>query len=149
MSWLRNSRKQKILKLSLFIPIEPISCPRPRFNTITGQTFKTQKYKEFLEEVYCLVRRTVHIKPISDLIIIEKLIFHMPIPKSTSKKKKELMLNKYCDNNMDLDNMQKAIFDALNELLYIDDKQIVEINNCKKIYSDKVGIDITIVTTSL
>ena len=45
---------------------------------------------------------------------------------------------KYNTNNKDLDNMVKFILDALNDKLYIDDCQIVEIT-CKKLYSEENG----------
>lgn len=45
---------------------------------------------------------------------------------------------KYNTNNKDLDNMVKFILDALNDKLYIDDCQIIEIS-CQKLYSDNDG----------
>ena len=62
--------------------------------------------------------------------------FYIGMPKSWSKKKRKLKNGQYCDNNADLDNYEKAIFDSLNKVLYVDDRQIVEISS-RKIYSDE------------
>jgi Holliday junction resolvase RusA-like endonuclease len=42
---------------------------------------------------------------------------------------------KYNTNNKDLDNMVKFVLDALNDKLYLDDRQIFEIT-CSKLYSE-------------
>tara|TARA_R110002110_G_scaffold265608_1_gene481483 strand:- start:475 stop:792 length:318 start_codon:yes stop_codon:yes gene_type:complete len=76
-----------------------------------------------------------------DIIPSESLLsvdigFYIGMPKSWSKKKKKLKNGQYCDNNADVDNYLKAILDSLNEVVYIDDRQIVEIS-ARKIYSDQ------------
>ena len=45
---------------------------------------------------------------------------------------------KYNTNNKDLDNMVKFVLDALNDKLYVDDCQIIEIK-CRKMYAEKDG----------
>lgn len=40
----------------------------------------------------------------------------------------------------DLDNLTKSFFDAAEKLLFSDDKEIVELNEVCKVYSDKPGI---------
>jgi Holliday junction resolvase RusA-like endonuclease len=42
-----------------------------------------------------------------------ELVFHMPMPKSWSKKKRELMLGKPHQQRPDWDNLSKAVCDAL------------------------------------
>ena len=44
---------------------------------------------------------------------IDMLVFHIPIPKSWSKKKKLTMTGKPHQSRPDIDNLQKAFFDAL------------------------------------
>jgi hypothetical protein len=46
------------------------------------------------------------------------------------------------DNQKDYDNLCKAIGDAFNSIVWIDDKLIVEICNIRKIYSLTPGITI-------
>lgn len=135
------------MTITLSFDIEPMSCPRPRFNRHTGKTFKTEDYITFLDEVYYAMLKQFPVKPLLDkLIKINQLIFYMPIPKGYSKKKYAHVLGQYYDGNKDLDNMQKAIFDAMNDYIYIDDRQIVEINGCKKVYAETGSIYIELET---
>ena len=61
----------------------------------------------------------------------------MPIPKSTPKSRKAAMLEKIIQHTKkpDLDNLQKAVLDALNGTAWEDDSQIVRITAEKK-YTD-------------
>ena len=135
------------VKIAIRFNIEPISCPRPRFNRYTGRTFKTEGYALFLDEIYYILLKQFPVKPMIDkLLKVNKLVFSMPIAKTVSKKRHDYLLGQYYDGNKDLDNMQKAIFDAMNDYIYVDDKQIVEINGCKKVYSDEPSIYIEMET---
>lgn len=60
-----------------------------------------------------------------------------PIPKTTPKRKREMMLagKLYPMVKPDLDNCIKSVMDALNGLAYYDDKQIVHLRAVKK-YGD-------------
>ena len=60
--------------------------------------------------------------------------FGMPIPKSESKKRKSLMLADIIHHTKksDVDNMVKAVTDALNGIAYDDDSQIVYLYARKK-----------------
>lgn len=65
--------------------------------------------------------------------------------KSTSKKLRELMLqNKiYPTKKPDIDNIVKAILDALNGIAYKDDTQVVQIV-AEKVYSQNARVEVTI-----
>ena len=71
----------------------------------------------------------------SEKLVSVDIGFFIGMPKSWSKKKKELKNGQYCDNTADVDNYLKAILDSLNGVLFIDDKQVVEIF-ARKIYSE-------------
>ena len=68
-----------------------------------------------------------------------------PIPKSTSKKKHQLMAIGAIQHTKkpDADNVAKAICDALNKIAYVDDSQIVSLE-VNKYYSDVPRAEITI-----
>ncbi len=79
-----------------------------------------------------------------DMTPSEKLIsvdieFNVRIPKSWSKKKSKEKNGQYCDNGCDIDNYLKAILDSLNGVLFVDDRQVVEVY-ARKRYSDKPNI---------
>ena len=70
-------------------------------------------------------------------------VFYMPIPKSLSIKKRNLLDGTFCDAGGDMDNLLKALWDSLNGHAYTDDKQIVWSQE-KKIYSFEPRIEILI-----
>jgi Holliday junction resolvase RusA-like endonuclease len=73
------------------------------------------------------------------------LDLYYSIAKSDSKKKKLMKLNNELRPNKkpDIDNVVKLVADALNEVAYKDDTQIIELE-CRKFYSDIPRIEITI-----
>jgi len=77
-------------------------------------------------------------------IEIELLAF-MPIPKSTSKKRKLLMLSNEIKHTKvpDGDNIFKKFSDALSGLAYCDDRQIWR-HTVEKRYSEQPHVEITI-----
>ena len=73
------------------------------------------------------------------------LVLYMPIPKSWSLKKKKLAIDGkiYPTSKPDSSNVLKAIEDALNGIVYLDDSQIIE-HSMKKIYSEDPRAEIEI-----
>ena len=67
------------------------------------------------------------------------------IPKSASKKKREMMLNGMIRpmKKPDFDNVTKAIADSLNQIAYKDDTQIVDCQ-CRKFYSENPRVEVII-----
>lgn len=67
-----------------------------------------------------------------------RVMFYMPIPKATSNKARERMAAglEVPAKKPDIDNLLKAVLDALNGKAYHDDNQIVEIS-AKKLYSNE------------
>ncbi len=62
-----------------------------------------------------------------------RVIAHHPIPVSWSKKKQQLALAGACiPGKPDLDNVAKAVLDALNGVIYEDDKQVIKLVAEKK-----------------
>ena len=67
------------------------------------------------------------------------------IPKSASKKKHKLMLAKVYRplKKVDVDNLCKSYLDALNEIAYKDDVQVVDLQ-VRKFYSENPRVVVTI-----
>ena len=70
-----------------------------------------------------------------------------PMPKSWSKRQKDEARGTYCDRKPDLDNIEKAVLDALNGLTWDDDKAVV-ILIASKHWADTGGVEITITDMS-
>ena len=112
--------------------INPVPASRPRVSR--WSTYYPKKYTKFKKDMEALTSEMGTI-PSEKLVSVE-LEFGIMIPKSWSKKKKQELNNTYCSNNSDIDNYIKAILDSLNGIVYIDDKQVVELF-AKKIYSEE------------
>jgi Holliday junction resolvase RusA-like endonuclease len=126
----------------------PVGKGRPKFSTFNGHATaytpaKTVNYENLVKLSYqqqCnnkLYEKDVPLKA--------EIAAYFPIPKSTSKKKRQMMLEgkirhtKKCD----ADNLAKSILDALNGIAFYDDSQVCELS-VSKLYSDEPRTEITI-----
>lgn len=126
---------------------EPKAKGRPRFvnrgNYVTTYTPKdTLNYENLIKIAYET--------QVEDKILIQGEVkatikAYFSIPKSTSNKKKKLMLEEGMNpvKKPDCDNLAKTVLDALNKIAYRDDSQIV-ILNVEKHYSDEPRIEVEI-----
>ena len=71
-----------------------------------------------------------------------KLMFCLPIPKSISKKKREKL--HFVTKKPDVDNLAKAVMDAINNVGIWEDDSQVAILIASKTYSDEPRCEITI-----
>ena len=115
--------------------IDPIPASRPRVSR--WSTYYPKKYTQFKEDMKALTSE-MDTTPSEKLISVD-IEFNVKIPKSWTKKKKQEKNRKYCDNGCDIDNYLKAILDSLNGVLFVDDRQVVEVY-ARKRYSDKPNI---------
>lgn len=122
------------------VEVTPKAKARPRFvrrgkfvQTYTPKT--TLDYEKKIAEEYLLQGGTVFEYPYLEMAIVA----YFPIPKST-RKSDRLLLETECvpyDKHIDLDNLAKAVMDAVIGVAYIDDKQIASLK-VKKYYG-KMG----------
>ena len=124
------------------IPGEPMGKQRPRvtrYGTYTPK--KTVEYENWVKECYCI---NTDRKCLTGEIEAEMKVY-MSIPKSTSKKKRQAMLEGEVrpTKRPDLDNIAKIILDSLNGIAYNDDKQVV---SCKieKWYGEVPRVEVTL-----
>lgn len=120
------------------IPGEPTGKGRPRVTKHGTYTpAKTVQYENLVKLCY---KGLYHEGPVA----MEVKAFYK-IPKSASKKKKELM--ERCEllptKKPDCDNVLKIIADALNGIAYKDDSQIV-MAIVKKQYAEKPRVEVEI-----
>lgn len=114
------------MRVKFTIPGVPIPKARPRVPR-KGHAFtpkKTKDYEALVKDVYNL---TVG-KYLGDSAIVATIDLYFPIPESYSKSKKRRIAEGEIKHTKrpDVDNCAKAILDALNEVAYKDDAQIVE-----------------------
>ena len=106
---------------------------RPRFTRqgITYTPKTTIHYEQEIKGAYIEASRGRNL--FGDRPVLMVVVEHKVIPKSTSKKNRQLMLTdeKFPATKPDYDNVAKIVSDALNGLAYKDDSQVVA-------FSDKV-----------
>ena len=147
------------MTVNLRLDIKPEALPRARhsakdnivrsyYNRKTLSKFDTytdalnQAIKRLDIETRYNIRGMVEKAP-ERLGITLYVIFRMPIPKSTSNKRKiELEMQPHL-LKPDTDNLLKMILDRAEGILFDNDKRIYSIK-AEKIYSERVGIDLTL-----
>ncbi len=130
-------------ELAFFVPGVPIPKARPRM-TRAGHTYTPAKTKgyEALVRRECLLAMKGQ-APMQQPLLLSA-IFYLKLPESWPLWKKAAALSGHLvpDGKPDLDNMLKAVCDAMNGIAYDDDSQVVCLDNIYKVYSDKVGVKI-------
>jgi len=112
------------------IPLAPYPAPRPRFSKYG--TYNTKKYTEYKKNVLAFTQ--TQCKTYFEGALRLEINFYMPIPASTSKKKRSELF--YHTKKPDLDNLVKSIMDSLEGAYFKNDSQFSQIQ-AQKIYSDR------------
>lgn len=129
--------------MQIIIEGKPIPKKRPRFakrgkfvTTYSAQKKEEEATKDILKREYG------DYYPIKGAVYC-KLLFYMPIPKSTSKKNRAEILEGRIKHTKkpDLDNLVKYINDCMNGIVFVDDSQIISSSE-DKIYSDNPRTEI-------
>lgn len=121
----------------------PVAKGRPRFarrgNFVTTYTptNTAQAENEIQEEALKHICEPIT-APVELLIV-----FYMPIPRSTSKKRAESLKNAPHVKRPDVDNLAKLVLDALNGIAWKDDSQVFKMT-VEKRYSDNPRTEVTI-----
>lgn len=123
-----------------------IGKARPRFNMYQKRTYtpqKTKKYEEMIKNVF-QQKYGRNFNPLENEVYIKIDVEYAP-PKSLSKKKRQVLIDRKVGytHKPDCDNIAKAILDALNGVVWKDDKQVVGLL-VMKCYGeeDKINIEI-------
>lgn len=124
--------------IELTIPGEPKSQLRPRAARRGNKVimYDPKTVKDYKAYVSAIAKQNAPQNPLEGALGV-KIKFYRPIPKSTSKKRREAM-NAGIERPIvkpDTDNFTKAVLDSLNNIIYKDDSQIVGLW-AEKYYSD-------------
>lgn len=119
---------------------EPQGKERPRFSRKSGTVYtpaKTARYEKEIRDSFLAAGGKMI--PAGSYVTVA-VDAYFKIPKSYIKGKRlacEHNINRP-DKKPDIDNVLKAVLDALNKVAYEDDKQVVEVR-CRKWYSRSSG----------
>ncbi|WP_373731451.1 RusA family crossover junction endodeoxyribonuclease [Bacteroides heparinolyticus] len=116
------------MRKTLTIPGDPVAKARPRVcGKATYTPTKTKNYKTLVKELYF----GKYGQTVEEMEGMLKLTVnaYFQIPKSKSKRVQEMMHTNEIRpiKRPDIDNIVKSISDALNNVAYADDSQIVEV----------------------
>ena len=125
------------------IPGKPVGKGRPRV-TRNG-TYTPQKTKDYQKLVVTIAENESDNYFIDTEPLVATILCYYPIPKNMPKYKRRMIEEGklYPIVKPDLDNVAKAILDALNGVIYKDDNQVVELH-IKKLYSDNPRVIVKI-----
>lgn len=133
-------------KVKFVVYGEPKGKGRPRFSRQNGRAYtpaKTVNYETLVRTEYEL--QCDRFKFDDDTMLDMRIVAYYPIPKSGSKKVREMKKNNLIrpTKKPDMDNVVKMIADALNQVAYKDDTQIVDCQ-IRKFFSDEPRVEVTI-----
>lgn len=132
--------------IEFVIPGKPVAQARPRATRRGNRImmYDPKESKEYKEYVALIAKQHAPKNPIESALGIHMKIYR-EIPKSTTKKKRELY-NAGIERPVvksDIDNYTKSILDACNGIIYKDDSQVVDLQ-AGKYYSDNPRVEIII-----
>ena len=133
------------MTITVTIPGEPVGKGRPRF-TKSGTPYTPQKTRAYENKVAFLYKLAARGQKFQRHVpvVIEIRAFY-EIPQSDSKRQRERKLSGAilpC-KKPDIDNVVKAMLDAINGIAYEDDAQVVTIS-ASKAYSERPRMEIRV-----
>ena len=135
------------MKYSYVIPGPAVPQGRPRLTTANGYAraytpAKSRKYKRHVQA--CVLEQGKPKKPLEGVLRVNTVEYRA-IPKSMSKTRrmKAMRGDIRPGKRPDMDNIEKAIWDALTGLVWKDDAQVVDGTRCK-FYSDNPSVEVTV-----
>lgn len=144
-----NILKNNYKKIWFTVPGKIVGKGRPRFTFKGGfaKVYTPKKTKDFEDKIALCYRKNSNHK--SDKALRLKIFAYREIPKSTTKKLKQWLLEKVflCTVKPDIDNIIKVVLDALNNVAYNDDIQVCQLvimreyakNECLKVCVEEIG----------
>lgn len=118
------------------VPGDPVGKGRPRITTVGGfaRTYTPAKTKEYEGRVRFEAQCSMQGQPLMTGAVELKLQIFMPIPVSYSKKKAALCREQKVvpTKKPDMDNVLKAVCDAFNGVVWVDDTQVVDCHVTKR-----------------
>ena len=133
--------------ISFLVPGLPIAKGRAKVSTFNGriQLRTPERTVRYESTVALFARQAMGDRNLFDCAVSLSLVLHMPIPASWSKKKQAMALigSVWPTSKPDCSNVLKAVEDAMNGIVYLDDKQIVMLS-VRKIYSQYPHVDVVV-----
>lgn len=126
------------------VPGKPMGKQRPR-HTRSGMVYTQKETVNYEQWVRLCYQEQVGNKTFTTYPVLVHIHAYFGVPKSASKKQKELMLRGIVKptKKPDVDNIIKIVLDGLNGIAYADDKQVA-IVSCTKEYDEQERVEVII-----
>jgi len=130
---------------TIIINIVPYGQPRSRHFVRNGRSFCFDPSKDKKTWMKLQIAEQYKDKILEEPVEME-MNFYMLIPKSTSKKRKKLMIDGEIKHTKkpDIDNIMIAVLNCMTNIVYHDDRQVYKITASKQ-YSENPRIEVIIV----
>jgi Holliday junction resolvase RusA-like endonuclease len=116
------------------IDTKPVGKGRPRF-TRNGAVYTPEATAAAEKVVRWNARIAMQGKQPTDNPVCVALEFHFAPTRSISEKKRAALIGQAMTKKPDIDNLVKLVFDAMNRIVWMDDKQVSSLTT-KKVYSE-------------
>jgi Holliday junction resolvase RusA-like endonuclease len=126
---------------------EPVGKGRPRFakrgNFVS--TYTPLKTKTYEDEIRMMAKAAMGSSEPLETPVTVAIYIRVGIPTSFSKQKRKDAIEGILKptKKPDADNVLKCFLDAMNEIVYLDDKQVVNIH-LTKVYSETPAVEIMV-----
>lgn len=131
--------------LTFTVPGEPRGKGRPRFSR-SGHAYTDSATREYEEKIVLYYRMACGAFRFQEKAFISvDITAYLPIPKIATKASRDAMEEKKIlpSRKPDVDNIEKAVLDALNGIAYKDDSRVFR-TSCVKYYGSEPRIEVTI-----
>ena len=122
--------------IEFHVPGPPVGKGRPRIGRVGAHArmFTPAKTVSYESTVALAAQQAMFNRPLFDGAVGVTLAIDCPIPASWSQKKQADALHGRIlpTTKPDIDNVEKAIFDALNGVVWRDDVQVVRVSKAKR-----------------
>lgn len=133
------------MKVSFFIPGEPVAQGRPRISTINGhpRMYDAPKSANYKAVVAMMAAKEMAGSDLMETSVAIEITVHKPVPQSWSKKRQTMALAGEIrpTSKPDIDNYIKCVFDGLNKIVFRDDSQVTHVT-ARKMYSTTPGMSV-------
>lgn len=123
-------------KFMIYLPIRAIPKERVAWSRSNGKAYTKKRTRDFEMTVAQSCKNQMRGKPPLEIPLKVTIVSVFKIPKSWSKKKKEQALNEEIVPDGagigDTSNLAKSVEDGMNGIVYVDDKQIIDLRSIKK-----------------
>ena len=133
------------MKVSFFVPGEPVAQGRPRMSTINGhpRMYDAPKSANYKAVVAMMAAKEMAGADLMESSVAIEITVHKPVPQSWSKKRQTMALAGEIrpTSKPDIDNYIKCVFDGLNKIVFRDDSQVTHVT-ARKMYSTTPGMSV-------